>query len=154
MAFREFIMLGSHLFYIRPQAFADYYFPAMKEMVRILNEKGYSMAFALENDWSHHIDYLLDLPDARMIGIFEKGDLSEYKKLLNGKLTIMGGYQVDVFRYGTMDECIDEAKRCLDEYAPGGNYIFGSSINLERAEDCSMEKLAAVCDYIHTNGKY
>lgn len=140
--------------YIRPKDFEKYYFPVMKEMIRILSAKGYSMGFAFENDWSRHIDYLQDLPEARMLGVFEKGDLKHYKELLKDKITVMGGFQVDIFRYGTKEQCIDEAKRCLEEYAPGGNYIFSTNINLETLEDCSIDKLAAVCDYVHTHGKY
>ena len=60
----------------------------------------------------------------------------------------------ELLKYGTKEECIDEAKRCLEDFAPGGGYIFTTDKFLLCGDDAKIENLAAVNEYVHVHGKY
>ena len=60
----------------------------------------------------------------------------------------------EVLKHGTKQEAIDAAKKCLDDYAPGGKYIFTTNVSLISKKDAKIENLAAANEYIHINGKF
>ena len=118
-------------------------------------KRGYTILFFMENDWTPYLSILQDLPsNAKVIGLFEHGDLKTYKKQLGSKMVIMGGMPLNLLKTGTKEQCVDKAKQCLDDYAPDGNYIFSVDMVLMDTEDAKSENIIAAFDYIHENGKY
>lgn len=141
--------------YLKPKDFEKFYWPYMKKTAIELNKLGMPSIFYCENDWTPYLDIVSDMPqDCLIIGIFEKGDLRVIKEKLGKSFCIAGGLKLDTLRNGTVDDCIDEAKWCLDNLAPGGGYIFGTDINLCYKNDAKPENLAAVTNYVHENGVY
>ena len=53
-------------------------------------------------------------------------DLARLKKE-HGRLTFWGDVSCDILRRGSRQEVINETRRCIDEGAKGGGYIFGTS---------------------------
>lgn len=140
--------------YLRPKDFENLYFPSMKGMAELLLKSGRRAMFYCENDWTPYIDIIKDLPGGGVYCLFEKGDLKEYKKALEGKVCVGGGMPVDLLKNGTRDECLNKAQQLLDDLAPGGGYIFALDMNLLSPNDVNPENLAAVTHYVHFNGKY
>lgn len=141
--------------YLRPKDFEKLYFPSMKRMAEALRSSGRRCLFYCEGNWDKIRDSLLELPDGGGIYVqLESGDLAGAKKLLGNKVCLGGGMPVDLLRSGTKQQCIDQAKWCLDNLAPGGGYVFTLDKNLLSANDVNPENLAAVCEYVHENGKY
>lgn len=140
--------------YLKPKDFAKFYFPYMKRQTEELWAAGYPVMYYCENDWTPYIDILQDMPDCHMMGLFEGGDLKFIKEKLGHKFTFSGGMRLNNLKNGTVQDCIDNAKWCLDNLAPGGGYIFGLDINLCYRNDAKLENLVAACNYIHENGKY
>lgn len=141
--------------FLRPKDFEKFYFPFMCKFVEELSVKrNYRIFFFMENDWTPYLDILQGLPDADIIGLFEGGDLKKIKDSIGNKFCILGGMPLSALQLGTKEQCIDKAKKCLDLYAPGGNYVFSTDMNLLSLGDAKPENLAAVCEYIHENGKY
>lgn len=140
--------------FLKPSDFEKFYFPSWKRMTQELFNLGYKVFYYMENDWMPYLDYLQDMPDGEMVGLFEKGDLGKIKDKVGNKFTVMGGMPLNLLKHGTIEQCVDQAKKCLDEYAPGGNYIFSTDMNLLSKDDAKIENLSAVCEYIHINGKY
>ena len=142
--------------YMRPKDYEKFYFPFLKKLYQELGvEHGYTMYVFYENDYMPYLDILQDLPDGvRAIGLFEKGDFGTYKEKLGKKMTVSGGYPYELLKNGTVQQCIDKAKECIDEYAPGANYIFALDQVLMNIGDAQPENLKAVLDYVRENGKY
>ncbi|MFA0814718.1 MAG: uroporphyrinogen decarboxylase family protein [Anaerofustis sp.] len=140
--------------YLRPKDFEKLYFPFMKRMAEDLIQNGYRMMFYMENDWAPYLDMLQDMPKGPIFGMFEYGNIKTIKEKVGNRFCIGGGMPVNLLKMGTKDQCIDAAKKCLDELAPGGNYVFGLDKNLLSKEDAKIENLAAVCEYVHVHGKY
>ncbi len=142
--------------YLRPKDFEKFYFPFMKAYVeKVCVKMDYPIYFFMENDWTPYVDIMQDLPDTNnFIGLFEKGDLKFIKEKMKNKIMMMGGMPLSILSMGTKQECIDHAKKCLDELAPGGGYIFSTDKVLMSMNDARAENLIAVCEYIKENGKY
>ncbi|MFZ7132421.1 MAG: uroporphyrinogen decarboxylase family protein [Eubacteriales bacterium] len=140
--------------YLKPKDFEKFYFPSMKKMTTELLNSGRRVMYYMENDWLPYLDLLQDLPDGDIFGMFEGGNLKTIKDKIGNKFCIGGGMPVNILKHGTVSECVDVAKKCLDELAPGGGYIFGLDMNLLNKDDAKIENLAAVCEYVHVNGKY
>lgn len=142
--------------YLKPKDFEKFYFPFMKKMIEELSVKrGYTILFYMENQWMPYMEILQDLPDnARVVGMLEFGDLKEIKDKIGNKITIAGGMRANTLRYGTVNECIDEAKYVIDTLAPGGNFIYSVDMILMNLSDAKPENLKATLQYVHENGKY
>ncbi|MDO4288000.1 MAG: uroporphyrinogen decarboxylase family protein [Eubacterium sp.] len=142
--------------FLKPKDFEKFYFPFMKQYIEEVSiKRGYTILFFMENDWTPYLSILQDLPsNAKVIGLFEHGDLKTYKKYLGSKMVIMGGMPLNLLKTGTKEQCLDKAKQCLDDYAPDGNYIFSVDMVLMDTEDAKAENIIATFDYIHENGKY
>ena len=140
--------------YMRPKDFEKLYLPWMIRAINDLNAKGYRLMFFCERDWTAYADMLKELPKGPNGYIFECGDLKLLRESIRGKGCFMGGMRTELLKYGTKEECIDEAKRCLEDFAPGGGYIFTTDKFLLCGDDTKIENLAAVNEYVHTHGKY
>lgn len=121
-------------------------------------KRGYSIYFFMENNWMPYLDLLQELPEnTKFVGLFETGnidDLAEIKRRLGSRIIVMGGMSVDTLRFGTKDEVIDSAKKCLDLLAPDGGYIFSTDKTLMTMNDGTPENVIAACEYVTENGKY
>ena len=62
--------------------------------------------------------------------------------------------RLHTLKSGTVEDCIDEAKWCLENLAPGGGYMFGTDVNLCYRNDAKLENVVAVTNWMHENGKY
>ncbi len=141
--------------FLKPKDFEKFYFPFMKKMVEELSVKrGYTILYYMENQWEPYLDIMQDLPDAKVIGMFEHGDLAMIKNKIGSKMTIAGGLKANILRYGTVQQCVDNAKECIDKLGPGGNYIFSVDMILMNLSDAKPENLRAALEYVHVNGKY
>ncbi len=106
-----------------------------------------------EHDWSHLLDYLLELPAGSLIQ-FEKGDPQTIKDKLGKRHIITGAFPLGILRTCTKQECIDKTKEFLDIMMPGGNFIFQFDKNALTIGDIDLDNLAAVCETVYEYGRY
>ena len=96
-----------------------------------------------------------ELPkDAKVVGLFEKGDLKAIKDKVGREMVIMGGMPVELLALGTKEQVIDKCKELLDTLAPGGNYIFSTDKSMMTLSDGTPENTIAACEYIAAHGQY
>ncbi len=140
--------------FLRPQDYKEYYHPTFVFLTQYLVDHGYNVVYFMEANWTPFLDYLQELPDGNITCIFEQGDLVDIKKRVGNKVTIMGGMTNELLKTGTIQQNVDQAKWCLDNLAPGGNYIYGTDVNLVYKDDAKIENLVAATQYVHEYGKY
>lgn len=142
--------------YLRPKDFQKLYLPFMKKYLEEMAVKrGYSCYFFMENDWVPYLELLQELPkDAKVVGLFEKGDLQKIKEKVGRQMVLMGGMPVELLALGTKDQVIDKCKEILDTLAPGGNYIFSTDKSMMTLSDGTPENMRAACEYMATCGNY
>ena len=138
--------------YLRPKQFETFYWPFMKQFVSDMNADGYRVMIFCENEWGPYLEYLKDLPAGPNSYIFEKGDLVACREAIRGKGAFIGGMPVDLLKRGTKEECIDHAKKVLDELG-GPGFIFSTDKNILYTSDIKEENFAAVCEYVHIHGR-
>jgi uroporphyrinogen decarboxylase len=79
-------------------------------------------------------------------------DSFELKKEFGSELIFHGGLDIQGGITGTVEEAVEEAKRRIDAFAPGGGYIFAPSNHF--MQDVSMDNFFAVYETARTYGKY
>lgn len=151
----RFIFSPLHLpTYLKPKDFEKYYLPHFIKMVEALTSKGYTQFLFMENNWEPYLEMLQDLPDGKIAGLFEHGDLAAIKKSIGNKMCVIGGMPTNVLNHKTKQACIDYAKQVIDTCAPGGGYIFSVDRSLMALQDCNPENLKAVNDFVKEYGTY
>ncbi len=150
---KHFMWIPQHLpTYLRPKQFEKFYWPFMTRFIRDMNAEGYRLLFFCENDWTPYVDYLKDLPEGPNGYIFERGDLVALREAIRGKGCFIGGMPLELLKRGTKEECVDYAKKTLDELG-GPGYIFSTDKNILYTSDLQEENYAAVCEYVHIHGR-
>jgi len=151
----HFILMPLHLgSYLKPKDFEKFYLPFLNQLLEIYTKANYTICLFFENDWTPHLETFGSFPDGKILGIFEYGDLAKIKRKVGHKICVIGGMPISQLSYGSINECIDTAKRIIDECAPGGGYIFGTDKILLSPNDGCYENIRAVHEFVHDYGKY
>ncbi len=157
---RKILFTPLHLpTYLRPKDFAKLYLPFMKKYLEEMAVKrGYSVYFFMENNWMPYLDLLQELPEnTKFLGLFETEkveELAEIKRRLGTRFIVMGGMPVSTLLFGSKTDVIETCKRCLDQLAPGGGYIFSTDKTLMTFNDGTPENVITACEYVTEHGKY
>lgn len=81
------------------------------------------------------------------------GDRKRLKREFGDRLSFWGGFdQQDVLPFGSPERVRDEAKRLLDEFMPGGGYVFAAGHNIQA--DVPPENIIALFDTVYEYGRY
>jgi len=141
--------------YLSPKDFREVFWPGMRDLIMEVYNRGSKTLLVMEGSWERHYETLLeDLPQSSVLCWLEDDDIIKAKKTLGQKFTIVGGAKINTLRYGTKQQCLDEAKRVVDACAPGGGFIFSFEKALCTYGDVNTENLIAVNQFVHEYGKY
>ncbi|MCO6452889.1 MAG: hypothetical protein J5I90_19050 [Caldilineales bacterium] len=81
------------------------------------------------------------------------GERKKLKREFGDKLAFWGGFdQQDVLPFGNPARVRDEAKRLLDEFMPGGGFVFAAGHNIQA--DVPPENIIALFDTVYEYGRY
>lgn len=140
--------------FISPEQFRDIYFPGYKKVAEHIHSHGGHLVSIIEGEWGSKLELFQELPDNSVTVIVENDDPLFVKKAMPNQ-SIMAGLPLEVLRDGTRDQCIDAAKRMVDELAPGGHFFFstGNKVLLSAA-DGNPENIRAVNEFVHGYGLY
>ena len=83
--------------------------------------------------------------------ILENDDIFEMKKKLPN-ITFAGGMPCELLYSGTKQQCIDYAKKLIDEVGYDGSYIFSQNRMVSFKNDCNAENLLAVNNFVREYG--
>lgn len=83
-----------------------------------------------------------------------EGDISlrEAKEKYGDKMAILGNFNCLVLSFGTVEDAIKEARRCLEEAMEGGGYIMVTAD--EVPADAKWENLKAMVETVQEYGRY
>ncbi len=139
--------------FLNPDQFDKFYWPTYKKMVEYLHDNGGHMMTFCEGDWGPNIDHLADLPDNSVTFICPTERIAEISKIAKNN-SVMGGMPQAMLRDSSTRECIDHAKRIIDELAPDGRFVFSTDKVLIAPSDAKIENLMAVNEFVHSYGVY
>ncbi|MDO4832743.1 MAG: uroporphyrinogen decarboxylase family protein [Clostridia bacterium] len=140
--------------FLGPEQFDKFYWPTYKAMAEKIHYCGGHMLTMLEGSWGPHLDRINELPPHSVTFIAEKDDIFELKKKIGKDFCIMGGMPVEMLRDSSTKECIDYAKKVIDECAVDGGFIFCTDKVLMSPSDANIKNLRAVNEFVHVYGQY
>ena len=139
--------------YLNPADFKNIYFPNLKQHAEVLTSRGHNVTYFLEGDWTPYVDYFNELPQEKILCIFEYGNLADIKKRVTN-IAVGGGMPIDLLCYGTKRQCLDYAKKLIDETAWDGRYIFATDKTLITLRDVNADNYFAVYNFVEEYGRY
>jgi len=81
------------------------------------------------------------------------GDRKQLKRAYGRHLTFWGGFdQQRVLPFGTPEQVREEAKRLLDDFMPGGGFVFCAGHNIQTG--VPPENVVALFDTMYEHGRY
>jgi hypothetical protein len=125
----------------------QYYWPYLKEMVDVYAEKGWCMRLFTEGSSKRFWKYFREFPAGVVALHLETDDVFEARLALPN-CCIMGGMNNDLLGRGTKKECLERAKRLIDELGAEGGYIMSQPQLGSYRNDANPENLKAVCDFV------
>jgi hypothetical protein len=139
--------------YMRPAEVEKFWWPSFKKLIIATQEAGFVPSIYCEHNWDPLLYLLNDLPGTVMIG-FEASNLKLVAQTVSTRHIFSNGFPSILLKTGTKEQCVDEAKRVIDEIAGGGNYIFATNKPAIRGADFKTENLQAVIECLKEYGKY
>ena len=135
--------------FMRPNDFAELYFPTFKLLVEAVYNNGSKTVLFNEGSWAKFNDIMKDLPKGATVSMLDEDDPIEYKKDMGEWTTVCGGVHVATLKSESKEYCIDEAKRLLDSCAPGGGFVFSTDKSLCSGNDVNIDVFRAVNEFVH-----
>ncbi len=124
-----------------------FYWPYLKPILDLINEKGWTYSIFPEGAVMRFVDYFKDYPKGMLSFMLENDDCFEFRKNLPNA-AIMGGMSNLLLGSGSKQECIDLAKRLIDELGTEGGYMMTQTKIGTFRSDANPENLKAVCDFV------
>lgn len=131
--------------------FERFYWPYLKKLINTLLDEGMTPCPFFEGDYTSRLEYLTDLPKAKIMGIFDKTDLFKAKKVIGKTMCIVGNMPITLLQTGTVDDITDYSKKLIDEVGKDGGFIMSSRSVL----DCADKELINIwADFTKEYGQY
>lgn len=142
------IMLG-HII-LNPTQFEQYYWPYLQRIASFAEQQDKLVFLFIEGAAKRFWDFFREFPANRFVLLCELDDVYEMKKALPN-CVIAGGMPADLLGSGTPQQCVDMAKRLIEDL--GGTdhrYIFSTGKMISFPNDCKRENLTAICNYLNS----
>lgn len=123
----------------------EIYWPYEKEYLDTILAAGKTCTMFVEGSILRFAEYFQDYPKGFLAVIPELDDVREIRKALPNACVI-GGMKTATLGNGTPEECVDEAKRVINDMGDG--FILSQDKMISFRNDCRRENLLAVCDYV------
>jgi hypothetical protein len=133
------------------EQFDEFYWPGTKELIVALVDEGLTPFVWFEGIWDQRLEHIAELPAGKILGFFERTDLTKAKEILREKICIAGGMPISLLQTGNAEEIRDQARRSVETLGKDGGYIMASSTAMDRV---SEEQLQAWVDATREFGVY
>ena len=151
---REYFLIPLHMGvdeFMSPADYAEFYWPGLRALMMAGIENGLTPYVFCEGNYNTRLEQLCDVPEGKVIYMFEKVDMKKVKDTVGKVACICGNLPTSTLMFGTPDKVADETKKLLDICAPGGGFIMDASIVIDR---CPKENLHAMFDTTLKYGVY
>ena len=130
--------------------YRDIYWKHLQEIIEAIMSVDMVPDVFCEGHYETRLDLLRDVPKGKIIYAFEYTPLDLAKKTVGDIATISGGIHTGLLSFGTVEQVKDATKKCIDDAAYGGGYMFRTTASLDFAKP---ENVEAMFDVLHTYGK-
>jgi len=125
--------LGAESF-MSPAQFEKFYWPYLKDLIIYLIDEGLTPCPFFEGDYTSRLQYLKELPRGKVMGMFDKTDLSKAKEIIGDTMCIVGNMPIPLLKHGTHDQIREYSKSLIDIVGRDGGFIMSSRSVLDDAD--------------------
>lgn len=154
MAHTKYVFMPLHIggeMFMSLDNYKEFYWPHLKRCLLAVINAGFTPIVFCEGSYTSRLELLADIPEGKVVYLFEDVDLVKAKKILGKKACIMGGMQTQTLMFGTKEDVVEETKRVLDICAPDGGFIMSNTLALDTAK---RENLEIWRETVDKYGKY
>ena len=129
---------------IGPDLFKEFCVPAFKRFAKTLKQYNILIYMHICGDSTKLFELMADTGVDCIEPLDPLGGVvvADAKKRVGHRVALMGGVSTVILAHGTLDEVIEDCKRCIREGAPGGGYILAAGDMLPT--ETSKEKVEAM----------
>ncbi len=142
--------------FLRDDQFEELYLDDFVNMAKYIQDCGGHMFTVLEGEWGENKLKMLNerVPEHSVTFVTENDSIFEAKKIFGDRHSLMGGMPIAMLRDCGKKECIDYAKKLVDNVGVDGGYIFATDKVLLAPGDVNVDNLKAVNEFVHVYGQY
>lgn len=126
----ETILIPANRFssgFISPRFFEKFAFPHFLEMVTMLANRGITIFFHFDQDWTKVLPYFLEFPPGKYVFHFDSmTDIFKAKEVIGHRMCLMGDVPARLFKIGKPQDIEDYCKKLIDEVGQGGGFILSA----------------------------
>lgn len=128
--------------------FEEFYWPYLKELIDLASKKDKILHIFAESENSRFYQFFKEIPKGHVVIHFERDNIFKAKEEIGDRVCLCGGMPVALLAHGTKEECINYAKKLIDELATDGGYIFSADRMISYPKDYKPENVLAVNEFI------
>jgi hypothetical protein len=132
-----------------PKQFEKYFWPLLKHWADLCAKTGKKLLIFSEAQMLSFADFFQDLPKGAVCIQMEQDDVFEARKRLPN-IAICGGMTAVSLGQKTKAECIELAKRLVNEVGQDGGFIMAQNKMMTYANDAKPENILAVQEFCAT----
>jgi uroporphyrinogen-III decarboxylase len=125
--------------------FEELYWPYFKELVDMTAAGGRRIHIFCEGEMLRFAEFFQDIPKGISILHLEQDDIREVRRQCPN-LCLAGGFPIELLGNGTPEQCIEEAKRLINDMGEG--FILSTTKLAAYENDVRRENLLAVNEFV------
>lgn len=133
---------------LKTSMFEKIYWPYVQKVIDYVVKYDKTLLLFFEGNNSRFWHLFQDIPKGHVCVQIEQEDIFEAKKKIGDQICIAGGFPLDLLAGGTKQQCLDYAKKLVDELAPGGGYMFRTDRGITFKRDAKQENLMAINEFV------
>jgi methoxylated aromatic compound---corrinoid protein Co-methyltransferase len=110
--------------------FKTYFWPPLRKVILGLIDEGLTPLLLWEGDCTSRMEIIADIPPARAIYWFERGDLFRAKEILGQITCLRGNVPPSLLNTGTPDEVDACCRKLIEVVGKGGGFILDGGIGV------------------------
>ncbi len=138
--------------FVRPDQFADVYWPTVRPIIEELWRGGHQTMFYAEGKWDAHLDAFRELPDRSIVYHIDRGDPLLIHRKLHDKFALSGGVNNVTLAIGTPEQVRQEVRALIETVGRDGGFIMDASAIMQN--DTTPENMRALVEATHEFGCY
>lgn len=142
-------------FSLSPRQFETFYWPTLKKMIIRFVKAGHIPFLVWEQDVTHLVHYLLELPRSishRCVFLCDNSDIIKVNRILDGHMCIHGNIPLSTMCVGTPKDVEKYCDKIFPELKPGGGFMLSPALGIP--DEAKPENVHAYINYAEKHGWY
>jgi len=114
--------------------FETFYWPTLKRLMLALIDAGLTPSPFFEGGYNQRLEYLVDLPKGKIMGLFDTTDVFHAKKVIGKTMCIAGNMPISLLHVGTKEDIRSYTKRLCEEVGKDGGFVMSCGGVMDEAD--------------------